>query len=81
MKESESAFCHNMTFNTQLMKHYIASTLEPSGLNTDGTLYVSEEDKNDKEATADSVQQRRQYRRQNRQSSSGNKTFFFLLCR
>lgn len=47
--------------------------------NTDGTLYVSEEDKNEKEATADSVQQRRQYRRQNRQSSSGYKTFFFCL--
>lgn len=48
--------------------------------NTDvTTFYVSEEDKNEKEATADSVQQRRQYRRQNRQSSSGYKTFFFLL--
>lgn len=48
--------------------------------NTDGTLYVSEEDKNEKEATADSVQQRRQYRRQNRQSSSGYKTFFCFFC-
>lgn len=34
-------------------------------------LCISEEDKNEKGATADSVQQRRQYRRQNRQSSSG----------
>lgn len=44
--------------------------------NTDGTLYISEEDKNEKGATADSVQQRRQYRRQNRQSSSGYKPFY-----
>lgn len=44
--------------------------------NTDGTLYISEEDKNEKGATADSVQQRRQYRRQNRQTSSGYKTFY-----
>lgn len=39
-------------------------------------LYISEEDKNEKGATADSVQQRRQYRRQNRQSSSGYKRFY-----
>ena len=39
-------------------------------------LYISEEDKNEKGATADSVQQRRQYRRQNQQSSSGYKRFY-----
>lgn len=39
-------------------------------------LYISDEDKNEKGATADSVQQRRQYRRQNRQSSSGYKRFY-----
>ena len=39
-------------------------------------LCISEEDKNEKGATADSVQQRRQYRRQNRQSSSGYKRFY-----
>lgn len=39
--------------------------------NTDGALSISDEDKNGKGATADSVQQRRQYRRQNQESSSG----------
>lgn len=34
-------------------------------------LFLSDEDKNGKGATTDSVQQRRQYRRQNRESSSG----------
>lgn len=33
--------------------------------------FVSDEDKNEKGATTDSVQQRRQYRRQNQESSSG----------
>lgn len=40
-------------------------------VNTNGTLSISDEDKNGKGATVDSVQQRRQYRRQNQESSSG----------
>lgn len=39
-------------------------------------VYITDEDKNEKGATTDSVQQRRQYRRQNQESSSGNKTSY-----
>lgn len=49
------------------------SSALPGSSDTDGRLFISDEDKNGKGAATDSVQQRRQYRRQNQESSSGAK--------